>query len=114
MSGERAASRVPYLRRPWTQGRIGGRTATGGLLILLGILLYYFLFGETGLLRQLQLQARKAALTERVSRLEEEERRLATERERLITDPDYRERLAREEWGYQRPGERVYHLRPLE
>jgi len=110
MTGERSSSRTSYLRRPWTQGRIGGRTAKGGLLILLALLVYFLFFGDAGWFRQMRLQSRRGALEERVVRLETEEERLREELRLLREDPDYREKVAREEWGYQRPGERVYQI----
>ncbi len=111
MLGERTPSRTPYLRRPWTEGRIGGRTFKGGLLLIVGILVYLLLLGETGWIHQSRLQYRRDRLLTEIARLEAESEALDRETERLLADSGHRERIAREEWGFKREDERVYHLR---
>lgn len=111
MTGERIPSPAPYLRRPWTEGRISGRTFKGGLFLTLGILVYLLLLSETGWIRQWRLQRERAELQAEIERLELESRALDAEALRLRDDPAHRERIAREEWGYKRDDERIYHLR---
>ncbi len=114
MLGERTPSRTPYLRRPWTEGRIGGRTFKGGLLLIAAIFVYLLLLGETGLIRQSRLRYQRDRLLAEIAQLEAESLTLDQEAKRLRQDPDHRERIAREEWGFKRDGERVYHLRRLD
>ena len=111
LGASRAAVRTPYLRRPWTEGRIGGRTFKGGIFLILGILVYLLVLSDTGWLRQWRLQQRRHQLQAEIARLEAESAGLAAESQRLADDPSYRERIAREEWGYKRKDETVYHLR---
>ncbi len=111
MIGDRTPSRAPYLRRPWTEGRIGGRTFKGGLFLIGGVLIYMLLLSETGWIRQWQLQRQRTSLLSEIDRLETESLQLGEEARRLREDPSHRERIAREEWGYKREDEQVYHLR---
>jgi cell division protein FtsB len=106
--------RTPYLRRPWTEGRIGGRTFKSALALLGLVLVYLLLLGETGWIHQWRLQDRRSELFAEIQRLEAESTALDAEARRLAEDPHYRERIAREEWGFKRPDETVYHLRRLD
>lgn len=114
MAGERTPSHAPFLRRPWTRGRIGGRTVKGGLWLAIALLASLLLFGETGWVSQARLEARRIALERELDALRREAAQLESERARLAADPAYRERVAREEWGYKREGETVYQLRRLD
>lgn len=111
MNGERTPSRAPYLRRRWTEGRIGGRTFKGGVFLTMGILVYLLLLSETGWISQWRLQRQRSQLLAEIMNLETECEALEAEELRLHEDSDHRERVAREEWGYKREDERVYHLR---
>ena len=106
--------RTPYLRRPWTEGRIGGRTFKSALALLALVLVYLLLLGETGWIQQWRLQNRRGELFTEIQRLETESAILEAEAQRLASDPLYRERIAREEWGFKRADETVYHLRRLD
>ena len=114
LSALRPDGRTPYLRRPWTEGRIGGRTFKGALALLALVFIYLLLLGETGWIHQWRLQSRRSALFTEIQRLEAESAALEAEAQRLAADPLYRERIAREEWGYKRADETVYHLRRLD
>jgi cell division protein FtsB len=109
-----AAGGTRYLRRPWTEGRIGGRTFKGAIALLGAVLLYQLFLGETGWVQQWRLREQRTALYAEIQRLEAESAALAAEAARLAEDPAYRERIAREEWGYKRSDETVYHLRRLD
>ena len=113
MDGVRAPSRSPYLRLPWKRGRIGGHSRKGLLVLGIALFSYLLLFSDSGWFRQWRMSARKTELLQEVQRLELQEARLQKEIWRLEHDPEYRERVAREEWGYRAPGERVYHIRQL-
>lgn len=110
----RSEGRSPYLRQRWTAGRIGGRTFKGALLLLGVVLVYLLLLGDAGWIRQWHLQGRRTALFTEIQQLEAEAAALEAEALRLEKDPAYRERIAREEWGYKRADETVYHLRRLD
>jgi cell division protein FtsB len=114
MAGERTPSHAPFLRRPWTRGRIGGRTVKGGLWLAIALLACLLLFGETGWVNQARLEARRVALERELESLRYDAARLEAERARLADDPAYRERVAREEWGFKKDGETVYQLRRLD
>jgi len=66
------------------------------------------LFGDRGYLHLVEKRERTEALTREVSRLEEENGRLAGQIQALRTEPDAIEKIAREELGLARPGEKVF------
>lgn len=75
-----------------------------GLLILCGLLVavFYPKYAEYA-----ELQRRKEALAIELQ-LETEALRVLEEKQQLlVTKPDFAERVAREEFGYARPGEKV-------
>ncbi len=76
-----------------------------GLLVLL--ILGYTVLGEHGLVRLVRSQKQKNALLEDKQRLESENAELKKEIDRLQNDPDYIERVAREELGMVKKGELV-------
>lgn len=86
------------------------RTTAAGLG-LLGVLALVAVQGgeySTGDLRELR---RKVAEERRLeARLKVEVDSLARERKAVLTDPAVQERIAREQWGMIRPGERLYKL----
>lgn len=87
-------------------GRLRLRSAgvAGGLLALLVLVA---VFGDRGLLDLWRLRRELEALHREVQALEAENERLARAIEQLRHDPGSIERLAREELGLVRPGERV-------
>ena len=111
MPDAQRSAQNPYLRQRWTKGRIGGRTRQGALILLGIALVYIALFGEAGWIRQMRLETQKKELVQVVQDLEAQERALAAEAWRLKTDPEYREKVAREQWGYVEPGEEIYQVR---
>ncbi len=59
--------------------------------------------------RQTRERARRAAVIEEENRAKEEQiKQLRRQQERFMTDPQYVERVAREELGKARPGETVF------
>lgn len=83
-----------------------------GLLMM--TVLVHDLFGARGFLtmRRQQLEVKK--LEQDIQSIKEENNGKAGEIERLKTDPEYIERLARENHGLARPGERVFKIPPKE
>jgi cell division protein FtsB len=77
-------------------------------VIAIVALLVGALFGDRGYLRLLEKRDRAQALALEVERLEEENGRLGNEIQSLKTDPRAIEKIAREELGLARPGEKVF------
>ncbi len=74
------------------------------LLLTLALLATITLIGDRGLVNLLKLKGRASSLRHEISALSDENRRLAEEIERL-KEPEYLERLIREERGYIKEGE---------
>jgi len=100
-----------FLRIPWTGGRIVGRTFRWLLLALVLMSAWLLLLGDSGWLRQARLKQRQQVIMEDIAELRRQEVLLSEELQLLLTDGAYRERIAREEWGFKAPGERVYYLK---
>ena len=75
----------------------------GVLVVLLGAAV----FGDNGILHLRRLRSEVEALHRDVQALEAENERLSRAITELHTDPTVMERIAREELGLVRPGERV-------
>jgi cell division protein FtsB len=88
--------------------RYGFRIAFG----LLGLLLIHDIFGSHGFLAMRRAQQEVEAERQRIKALEEENKRLGEDVHSLKTDPAAIERIAREEMGLARPGEKVFKLPP--
>ena len=100
-----------FSRNQWRGGAITGRSGRIGLLLGLGFFLWIVLGSEYGLIRHLHRRQKRVDLENELKKLQSEERLIEEETSRLEEDPLYREKIAREEWGFKRPGERVYHVR---
>lgn len=90
--------------------RYGFRIAFG----LLGLLLIHDIFGSHGFLAMRRAQREVEAERQRIEALEEENKRIGEDVHLLRTDPAAIERIAREEMGLARPGEKVFKLPPPE
>jgi len=77
-------------------------------------LIWGFLFAEDGLLSLALHSWKLRQLKQRVAQLQERRDWLLEEIARRESDPATLERLAREEYGMIRPGERVVRIRPVE
>jgi cell division protein FtsB len=77
------------------------------VLGMLALLVGAAVFGDTGILHLRRLRAEVEALHRDVQALEAENERLSRALTELRTDPAAVERIAREELGLVRPGERV-------
>lgn len=109
MPGPEAPPR--FLRIPWTGGRIAGRTFRWLLIAFAALTAWLLLLGDSGWLRQERLRGRQEAARRDIAELQRQEALLSEELQLLLGDPSYRERVAREEWGFKAPGERVYYLK---
>jgi len=83
-------------------------------VILLIALVVGSLFGDRGILQLVSQRERAEALAREIDEMREQNRRLAQEIRALQTDPRAIERLAREELGLARPGEKVFVIRDQE
>ncbi|NKB65912.1 MAG: hypothetical protein GKR89_02515 [Candidatus Latescibacteria bacterium] len=81
-------------------------------IFALGLFVYLLLGGEQGLYRTSQKHRELAALTADIARLESQNDSLRQILWRLEHDLDYVEKVAREEYGMVKKGERVYRVRP--
>jgi cell division protein FtsB len=77
-------------------------------VIAIAALVVGALFGDRGYLSLLDKRNRGQVLAREISRLDEENGRLAAEIASLKTDPRAIEKLAREELGLARPGEKMF------
>jgi cell division protein FtsB len=80
------------------------------LLSIVTLVMYIFMFGDVGLLRIWKAQTELKTLSGRIAALEIDNERLGVQIERLRSDPFAIEKVAREKYGYLRPGERVYRI----
>jgi cell division protein FtsB len=67
-----------------------------------------FTFGETGLLRYLQLREKKSQLVSELREVEAQNARVQSDTKRLRENPFYLEKHARENFGMARPDEYVF------
>ena len=80
-------------------------------VILLIALVVGSLFGDRGILQLVSQRERAEALAREIDEMREENQRLAQEIRALQSDPRAVERLAREQLGLARPGEKVFVIR---
>ncbi len=73
--------------------------------LVVGIVLRLFL---PMLDRQKELRAREAALRQNIQKEAEQLRMLKLKQQKLQEDPRFIEKIAREDWGYAKPGETVF------
>jgi len=95
----------------------GPRGIRWKVLALLGLLAawaYVFVVGDGGWLDLRRERARLAILESEVARLKTQNDSLRTVLERTEADPDFLEKVAREEFGMIKPGEHLYRIRRLD
>jgi cell division protein FtsL len=80
-------------------------------VILLIALVVGSLFGDRGILQLVSQRERAEELARQIDEMRTENQRLAQEIKALQADPRAVERLAREELGLARPGEKVFLIR---
>ena len=83
-------------------------------LVIAGAAGYFFLSGDEGLPHLWKRREKLEELQTRMKRLEAENDSLRRVLWRLENDLDYVEKVAREEYGMSKKGERVYRLPPGE
>jgi cell division protein FtsB len=101
----------PFLRRFYQhQVVVSGRLQKFIFFLVVGTLLYAFVFSDAGAIRIMMLKKQKAEAEAQVASIEDHIMTLENEIERLKEDPDMMERLGRERYGYIYPGDRVYRI----
>lgn len=88
------------------------RKARGLVLLTIGVLLFVYIslslvFGDSGLLRYLELKTTVNSILAENSKIEEQNKEIDSQIESLKKDPDLIEELAREH-GLTREGELIY------
>lgn len=82
------------------------------LAIGLALLLLQDVFGTHGLIAMRRSQQEAAQVKKEIDQLDEENRQLQERVQGLKSDPESIERIAREEMGLARPGERIFKIPP--
>ena len=103
------------MRPPSTTKRRSVHRAVGKLALLLlalALVIYAFATGDEGLYQVWKRRAELEVARARVEELEAANDSLRGVLWRLEHDLDYVEKVAREEYGMVKPGERLYRLRP--
>lgn len=87
------------------------RWKIGLVLLAIAAVIYLFVGGDEGLLAIRRQSRHLEDLQARIARLEAENDSLRQVLQMLESDLEYIEKVAREEYGMIKPGERVYRLR---
>jgi len=82
------------------------------VLLILGIATLFFIFvsGPRGTWKLYQSDQEKQQLIKDIELLEAKKAEMDSERTRLLNDPDYIEKVAREEYNMKKKGEKVYRI----
>jgi cell division protein FtsB len=81
-----------------------------GLIILLGTVLFHFLFAEGGLFSYIKVKRGIKTSTASITTLENENMMLRKEIDKLQKDDEYLEEVVRKKYGFLREGERLYRI----
>jgi len=84
------------------------------LLLIVGVLLIIFIFGDHGMYQLYRLRAERSANQALITELRKERGKLEEEKFRLATDMEYIERIARERYRMVKKGEKVFRVIPKE
>jgi len=74
------------------------------------ILAIFFLSGSRGTIRYIKAWQHKEALQQEIEQLKIKKARLDSQRTRLKKDPEYIEKIAREQYNMKKKGETVYKI----
>ncbi len=83
------------------------------LIAVLFIIGFIFIAGDVGLLKVWGAQRQVKSLRSKITELETKNALLSAEIARLKADPFTIEKVAREKYGYLRPGDKVYRIVPI-
>ena len=81
-----------------------------GLVVVLAILFFHFLFSDGGLMSYLKVKRGIKAANTSTSALDKENTVLKKEIEKLQKDDEYLEEVVRKKYGFLREGERLYRI----
>ena len=101
-------NRIAHKNRAHTQKRIMRWT----LVLIAGVLLIIFVFGDHGLYQLYRLKAERSANQLLITELRMKRENLEKEKLRLKTDMEYIERIARERYRMVKKGEKVFKVIP--
>ena len=99
-----------YLRVKRNTIDISPKAARLLLVIILLLIGAVFIAGDVGLWNLWTAQRRLKNIQQEIVELENENELLKTEIEMLVSDPFAIEKVARERYGYLRPGDKVYRI----
>jgi cell division protein FtsB len=83
------------------------------LIAVLFIIGFIFIAGDVGLLKVWSAQRQMRNLSAKIAELESKNALLSAEINRLKSDPFTIEKVAREKYGYLKPGDKVYRIVPM-
>ena len=101
-------NRITHKNTAHTQKRIMRWT----LVLIAGVLLIIFVFGDHGLYQLYRLKAERSANQLLITELRMERENLEKEKLRLKTDMEYIEQIARERYRMVKKGEKVFKVIP--
>ena len=84
------------------------RKRTGYIIIALSAVFFFFVIGDYGVLNWLRLTRQNKALQTEIAHLQTQNSELKEQKHRLLTDQEFIEKIAREQYGFARKGEKVY------
>jgi cell division protein FtsB len=103
---------APFLRQFYQhKAKISDGLQKFFFFLILALLLYAFVLGDSGAIRIFSLKQKQADLENDIAELERSTAILETEIDHLKHDPFYMEKLGRQ-YGYVYPGDKVYKLIP--
>ena len=83
------------------------------LITVLFIIGFIFIAGDVGLLKVWSAQRQMQSLRSKITELENKNALLSAELDHLRTDSFTIEKVAREKYGYLKPGDKVYRIVPV-
>ena len=86
------------------------KLATAGVLALAAMVAYHAMFGANGMVAYQNKRVELKSVGVEVEKLQQENQQLSDQIKALKSDPKAIEKEARENFGYARPGERIYLL----
>jgi cell division protein FtsB len=77
------------------------------VLFLVILIVYNLIFGQDGLVELYTMKMKIRDTEAKLAKLKEENRSLEDEKWKLLNDPDYAEKVMREEFNYKKKGEKI-------
>ena len=102
-----AAKKKKNKKTPFWGSPFGKIFLAAAALVLLAL---FFLSGPRGTIRYLKAWRQKETLQKEIEQLKTKKARLDSQRVRLKNDPEYIEKIAREQYNMKKKGETVYKI----